>query len=193
VDSLIYLTQRVATDLQLLPYGDYDSSALASDVPSKTMYKGLDNEKGVLTAATCSWVKNATVSPSNGCPEDVGAMCAVDYSSWDNVRKSYAALHIKEYQVDDGAGHRSNKAAVAAGAVVGVVVGLGLLAGLFAVMIIKRRRQLEEIEAAFEAKLSGAASVEVPPQEAAPAPITTTTTTGGAPLSPVSVVADSRV
>jgi hypothetical protein len=62
----------------------------------------------------------------------------------------------KAFYNDDGtlAAGKGNVGAIVGGVVGGVVAVLAGLAGLFALMIVKRRRELEEIEAAFEAKLS---------------------------------------
>lgn len=41
-DMLVYDTQRTAEDLLLLPYGDYDRTSMAGDVPDKPVYGGKD-------------------------------------------------------------------------------------------------------------------------------------------------------
>jgi hypothetical protein len=90
------MTQRVVLDLQVLPYGEWDGRAQDGDLPEKPMYSGLDNPSKVLQAATCGWVRNATVSPTGGCPVEVEQMCKLDYSTWDNVRRSYIAMDVTE-------------------------------------------------------------------------------------------------
>lgn len=44
-------------------------------------------------------MRNATVSPSRGCPTDVSQMCKMDYSSWPAIAQSYKDLHISEVGV----------------------------------------------------------------------------------------------
>jgi hypothetical protein len=39
-DALVFLTQRTAQDLLLLPYGDYDRNAMARDLPPTPVYSG---------------------------------------------------------------------------------------------------------------------------------------------------------
>jgi hypothetical protein len=39
-DMLVYNTQRTARDLVLLPYGDYDRTALENDVAQRPVYSG---------------------------------------------------------------------------------------------------------------------------------------------------------
>jgi hypothetical protein len=90
-DALVYLTQRTAQDLQLLPFGDWDKKSLRSDVPQKTMYGGVEsNQKFLLRNATCAWARNASLAAGGRCPTDVSQMCGMDFSSWDKVREGYA-------------------------------------------------------------------------------------------------------
>lgn len=39
-DTLVFLTQRTAQDLVLLPYGDYDRQSMSHDVPDRGVYSG---------------------------------------------------------------------------------------------------------------------------------------------------------
>lgn len=39
-DTLVFLTQRTAQDLVLLPYGDYDRQSMSRDVPERGVYSG---------------------------------------------------------------------------------------------------------------------------------------------------------
>jgi hypothetical protein len=39
-DTLVFLTQRTAQDLVLLPYGDYDRQSMSHDVPERGVYSG---------------------------------------------------------------------------------------------------------------------------------------------------------
>lgn len=98
------MIQRTAQDLQLVPAGEWDVKSLGEDVPQKPMYTGLEESTKVLTSAVCAWVRNATVSPSGGCPAEVADMCKLDYSSWDAVRASYKANNIEEVRSGWGGG-----------------------------------------------------------------------------------------
>ncbi|GBF91597.1 hypothetical protein Rsub_04337 [Raphidocelis subcapitata] len=160
-DALVFLIQATAADLQLLPYGDWDGRSQDGDVPQKTMYGGLDAPKKVLTAATCSWVRNATVSPSGGCPTEVNDMCKLNYTSYDAARQSYKALGLSEAATADEDGNLvpRRKAPLAAiiGGVVGAFLGLGFFVGVIASVVIKRRRHMADVEAAWEQKRAAAA------------------------------------
>lgn len=39
-DTLVFLTQRTAEDLVLLPYGDYDRNSMSRDLPDRGVYSG---------------------------------------------------------------------------------------------------------------------------------------------------------
>lgn len=46
-DSLVFLTQRTAIDLQLVPFSDADTKSIPNDLPTKTVYGGLNNPNKV--------------------------------------------------------------------------------------------------------------------------------------------------
>lgn len=65
-DMLVYYTQRTAQDLQLLPYGEYDTSSMTKDVPTATMLGGKQVQSATHTVAgmlttilpTLAWCKD---------------------------------------------------------------------------------------------------------------------------------------
>lgn len=148
-DALVFLTQRTAQDLQLLPFGDYDTRAINADVPSKAMYGGVtDRTDKTLRRAICGWTKNATIARGGGCPASASDMCDIDYSSWDSVREGYKNVKEASLDGDDGQG------ALIGGIVGGVVGGLALIGGTVAYAIVRQRRRAAAQQAAWDAKLS---------------------------------------
>lgn len=105
-DALVYMMQRTAQDLKLVPTGEWDVKSLAEDLPTKHMYSGFEDPNKVLSSAVCSWVRNATVSPHGGCPTNVADMCKLDYASWGAVRESYKAQNIEEVGAMAAGGER---------------------------------------------------------------------------------------
>ncbi|KAI8469582.1 MAG: hypothetical protein J3K34DRAFT_522045 [Monoraphidium minutum] len=148
-DSLVFLTQSTARDLQLLPLGAWDTSSADADVPSKPMFGGVaDGADGTLRAAACSWGRNASVTATGGCPSSMGEMCGLDYSSWEAARKSYRD-NVKEVFDSDGA---NKNAALIGGIVGGVLGGLALIAAGAAACIVRHKRRAAAEEAAYAQK-----------------------------------------
>lgn len=56
-DTLVYLTQRTAEDLVLLPYGDYDRNSMSRDLPERGVYSG-ENSSGCCEGTCCLAVGN---------------------------------------------------------------------------------------------------------------------------------------
>lgn len=150
-DSLVFLTQRTAMDLQVLPFGEWDTKSLTSDVP-KPMFNGVDNPGPALRAGACNWVTNNSVSATGGCPSDLSQMCGLDWSSWDGLRRSYAAGVT---EVLPG-GESSKTGAIIGGVVGGVVGGLAIIGGLIAFAIIRQKRRAAAEEEAYSSKFGSA-------------------------------------
>ena len=98
-DGLVFLTQRAALDLQLTPLSNADAADLATDLPSRPMFSNVNDAPRVLSAATCAWVRNATVG-NGGCPTDLKQMCRLDYSSLQALRQSYKDAGVKEAKAE---------------------------------------------------------------------------------------------
>lgn len=146
-DGLVFLTQRTARDLQLLPLGEWDSKAANADVPSQSMYGGVnDRTDWILRNATCAWARNTSVSTSGGCPADMGQLCSLDFSSYASAREAWKG--VREVFGDGG----GVNGALIGGIVAGVVGGLGLIGGLVAFLIIRQKRRAAAEDTAFDAK-----------------------------------------
>jgi hypothetical protein len=111
------------------------------------------------------WVKN--ISSSRECPANAGEMCDVDFSSMQNMLRTYDT-NVRTAQ------HKAKlNWALIGGIIGGVVGGLALLAALLACCIIKKKKHAEKIAAAAAARQS---SKKVAPVNPLAVPISATAT-----------------
>eukprot|EP00879_Flechtneria_rotunda_P007590 GHRR01007961.1.p1 GENE.GHRR01007961.1~~GHRR01007961.1.p1 ORF type:complete len:290 (+),score=104.64 GHRR01007961.1:365-1234(+) len=142
-DMLVYKTQRAAQDLLVLPYGDYDTTSIAGDVPEKPAYADVSSEPDVvLSNSTCLWLKN--ISSDGTCPTNMADMCNLDYSNTTNMLRSYNQFV--------STAPKKNIGAIVGGVIGGVVGGLLVMGGLLYCCIISKKKQQERVARIAESR-----------------------------------------